>query len=454
MIRNFSNQKSKLVISKKMKKIHIIKRNLLYLSNIPKDLPLDLLITDEFLGHYGKIQKSCIKSSTIEHSQTESLAVLITYEREIDACLAILALNNFQINNQILKASFGITRYCSSFLQNKKCKSKKCYFLHVEAEERDIIKIKDNNLKDCFMEEEDQMMVFILSSNLRSNVFEILKNEKKLKSQEFSLFFPNKVTSVSKIKKYIRHHPEILNLDIKKKVTSPPEKDFYDKNHQKIFSQNESASGTNHVHLLKNTKVINEKKKFKEDAKFNPFNIHSFKSNSKNNNRLNYNYFKRNEIVSPNNKPILDDPFFEKITYQNNSIHNHSENKISLEKNSKNGKSTSFFNSKNILSHEVYGVETNKKSSLTTSTTDNFKTYDSEESTIYNSNQNFTFSEALFYKYVQKNIVFKNSKSRYPFVVLTKNVHCSKKNFWKNIQEFFDSEMSWFYEKILINKTL
>ena len=47
------------------------------------------------------------------------------------------------IDNHVIRASFGTTKYCSFFLKGIECNNKDCLFLHKWAEENDIIKRGD-----------------------------------------------------------------------------------------------------------------------------------------------------------------------------------------------------------------------------------------------------------------------------------------------------------------------
>jgi CCR4-NOT transcription complex subunit 4 len=53
--------------------------------------------------------------------------------------LAILAIDNVEIDDHILRASFGTTKYCSFFLKNCDCPNKDCLYMHNLADENDII---------------------------------------------------------------------------------------------------------------------------------------------------------------------------------------------------------------------------------------------------------------------------------------------------------------------------
>ena len=61
------------------------------------------------------------------------------------AACCILAIDSIKINNNIVRAFFGTTKYCNHFLNNYHCfNEEKCMFMHYLAEPSDII---DENTK-------------------------------------------------------------------------------------------------------------------------------------------------------------------------------------------------------------------------------------------------------------------------------------------------------------------
>ena len=57
--------------------------------------------------------------------------------------MAILPVDSVRIGKKFLRASFGMTKFCSIFLSKKKCRKEKCLFLHRSAEKGDVITTKD-----------------------------------------------------------------------------------------------------------------------------------------------------------------------------------------------------------------------------------------------------------------------------------------------------------------------
>lgn len=105
-----------------MEKIRILKKSLLFLIGLPRNMNnIKLLKSKQFFGQYGKIENIYIKEDVFIGSNREeqkSISVYVTYTSEISTAFAILALDKMKLNGNILKASFGRTRYCYYFLKN------------------------------------------------------------------------------------------------------------------------------------------------------------------------------------------------------------------------------------------------------------------------------------------------------------------------------------------------
>jgi CCR4-NOT transcription complex subunit 4 len=72
-----------------------------------------------------------------------SYSAYVTFSKPSEASIAILSLDDKMIDNHLIRASFGTTKYCSYFLKGIECNNKECLFLHKWADENDIIKRGD-----------------------------------------------------------------------------------------------------------------------------------------------------------------------------------------------------------------------------------------------------------------------------------------------------------------------
>jgi CCR4-NOT transcription complex subunit 4 len=74
-----------------------------------------------------------------------SYSAYISYSTEQEASIAILAIDNIEVDDHILRASYGTTKYCTFFLKNLDCPNKDCLYLHHLADDGDIINRDDMN---------------------------------------------------------------------------------------------------------------------------------------------------------------------------------------------------------------------------------------------------------------------------------------------------------------------
>lgn len=105
-----------------MREQRIIKKDLVYLIGIPPSIAQEeKLMQKEFLGQYGRIRKIVInREKPFTDAQTNSVtfSAYITFKNFIEAALAILSIDKCTFDNKTIKASFGMTKYCSFFINN------------------------------------------------------------------------------------------------------------------------------------------------------------------------------------------------------------------------------------------------------------------------------------------------------------------------------------------------
>jgi len=124
-----------------LSKQRIIQKNLVHLQGFPDSMYNEnLLLSPEYLGQYGSIKKIYLVSKEDKVTQKKVNSAYITFETDFQAAYCILSLDSIKLNNQIVRAFFGTTKYCNHFLNNYLCFNlEKCMFLHHLAEPSDII---------------------------------------------------------------------------------------------------------------------------------------------------------------------------------------------------------------------------------------------------------------------------------------------------------------------------
>ena len=187
-----------------LKECRIIQRKLVYFIGLSPNLVQkeSELKSFEYFGQYGKIVKLVInknKSYNTNGPNGPSFTCYVTYSDESESSLAILAMENSIIDNHIIRASYGTTKYCLNFLRNSVCKNKNCIFLHYFADEKDISSREEmNNDKGMFNE---QRITAIQLSKILTNE----KYQELLKLKDKKTIFPNCFSVYSReiVQKYI-----------------------------------------------------------------------------------------------------------------------------------------------------------------------------------------------------------------------------------------------------------
>lgn len=120
--------------------MRVIQKNLVYViglnPNIPTDELHNTLRGDQFFGQYGKIQKIVINRRTNAHGNP-GIGVYVTFAKKEDAARCIAAVDGSLNDNKYLRAAYGTTKYCSSYLRGQPCPNPNCMFLHEPGEEAD-----------------------------------------------------------------------------------------------------------------------------------------------------------------------------------------------------------------------------------------------------------------------------------------------------------------------------
>ena len=173
--------------SKELSKQRIIQKNLVHFQGFPDRLySKELLSSQEYFGQYGLISKIILTNKMDKKSNKKSNSAYITFSTFEQAAYAILSVDSIKIDNQLVRAFFGTTKYCNHFLNNFKCfNSEKCMFLHYLVDKSDIIA---ENSKFGYSEHIKLAKKIIGFGSVQSQLY-AMKNSNKNKS-----VLPNIVT--------------------------------------------------------------------------------------------------------------------------------------------------------------------------------------------------------------------------------------------------------------------
>lgn len=114
----------------------VVQRNLVYVIGMPSNTASEETVRSaNYFGQYGKITKTVIhKNSNISLS---TVSAYCTFWNREDAKAAIQALDGYWLEGHQLRASFGTTKYCNSFVRGVSCSNPDCVYLHDYGEDED-----------------------------------------------------------------------------------------------------------------------------------------------------------------------------------------------------------------------------------------------------------------------------------------------------------------------------
>ena len=229
----------------------IITKNLVYMIGLSSNIAnKEKLNKYEFLGQYGSIVKIVVNKNKAYNQNNihgPSYSAYVTFSKPSEASIAILSLDDKVIDNHLIRASFGTTKYCSFFLKGIECTNKECLFLHKWADENDIIKRGDLILNK---------VIFTKQHNYAKKIADIYNPEVKkkiLSSIKRKTIFPSPdiiyrtITVSEKEKNNSKNKKNSVNKsDNKNKIISPQKENKINKEiNEKGANKNEYLNDKN-----------------------------------------------------------------------------------------------------------------------------------------------------------------------------------------------------------------
>lgn len=119
--------------NKHMQNCKLIQRNMVYVMGLPFSLKIfeDSFNESAFFGNYGRVLSISIAEDTNNGHKT--LSAFVTYDCELSATLAVVALDKMKIDNCLIRAGYGSNKYCMYFLNGLPCLKKICTYAHKMA---------------------------------------------------------------------------------------------------------------------------------------------------------------------------------------------------------------------------------------------------------------------------------------------------------------------------------
>ena len=122
----------------------IIQKQLVHFQGFPDYLyNEEILSSPKYFGQYGIISKITLINRPHPKTKKPINSAYITFASKVQAAYCILAVDSIKIDNLLVRAFFGTSKYCNHFLNNKECPcEEKCIFLHYLANKNDVINDK------------------------------------------------------------------------------------------------------------------------------------------------------------------------------------------------------------------------------------------------------------------------------------------------------------------------
>ena len=235
-----------------------ISKNTIYLSNIPNELfSKDILYQKKYLGQYGHINQILFDKKNKKENK-----VIIKFDTVNQAALAILSLENFELNNGFkIKIMYYLTKFCNYFLSNRECLNQNCLFIHnININEYQYQRITNPNQLNSY-----QFALDILK--IPKNIFEILKM--KLIEENYyqkNKKFPKLTIKKLKNQEYIKKIYPIAIEELKNKNNTINKENNY-KNELNENSKNSSEDDST-IDSYKNKKSYIQKIKRRNNSRF------------------------------------------------------------------------------------------------------------------------------------------------------------------------------------------
>lgn len=132
--------------------------------------------SNEYFGQYGKITKILLVKRNSPGAGSPVVGLYITYHRREDAARAIAAVDGTPSpggGREMMRASYGTTKYCMAFLRGVQCSDHSCMNLHEWGDE-----------KDCFTKEDLTTLYLLIRYCMRLKLANIPCSKHTMKATE------------------------------------------------------------------------------------------------------------------------------------------------------------------------------------------------------------------------------------------------------------------------------
>ncbi|KAI8867571.1 hypothetical protein GQ42DRAFT_149439, partial [Ramicandelaber brevisporus] len=122
--------------------LRVMQRNLVYVLGLPIHLCAEeILGSNEYFGQFGRVVKvaTVVSRKSNSYNSAPMTSAYITYARNEDASVAIDAVDGciMESGSRPIRATYGTTKYCPSYLRYQECTSDGCMYLHEPGPDED-----------------------------------------------------------------------------------------------------------------------------------------------------------------------------------------------------------------------------------------------------------------------------------------------------------------------------
>ena len=143
---------------KRLQNLRVIQKTLVYVIGLaPEIASEDKLKSVEYFGQYGNLTKVVVNTNNVYNATRggPSYSAYLTFNSARESAIAILSVDQFVLNDRMIRASFGTSKFCQFFLSGQRCSNKDCLYLHELRADLEVYTKEDmQNNKFIFLEQQ------------------------------------------------------------------------------------------------------------------------------------------------------------------------------------------------------------------------------------------------------------------------------------------------------------
>lgn len=153
---------------KKLSNLRVIQKTLVYVIGLAPEIANEAKLKSvEYFGQYGNLQKVVVNTNNVYNATRggPSYSAYLTFESARESAIAILSVDQYVLNDRMIRASFGTSKFCQFFLNGQRCSNKDCLYLHELRSDLEAY-TKDDMQNNKFIFLEQQKIAIKLSMAL------------------------------------------------------------------------------------------------------------------------------------------------------------------------------------------------------------------------------------------------------------------------------------------------